>query len=65
MAMHFQVKGVGTIIKVGGGGLGNNGVQSARKILPYYIQNFKICIKISILLLNIAMFVHFFAYATL
>ena len=50
-------------MKVGGGGGGGGEVvimvrKACENLLPYYIQNLKICIKISILLLNI---VHFLA----
>ena len=44
-----------------GGGLGSNGARSTRNFLLYCIQNLKICIKISILLLNISVLVHFLA----
>ena len=55
-------KSVDTIIKVGWeGGLVLMARKERENFLPYYIQNLKICIKTSILLLNIAMFVHFLA----
>ena len=61
MHYHKFFKGVDTIIKVGlgGGGLVIMAREAREKVLPYYIQNLKRCIKISILLLNTAMFVHF------
>ena len=64
-AAHMTVKSIGTLQghrhNHHSGGVGKNGMQSAQKFLPYYIKNLKICIKISILLLNISMIVHFLA----